>query len=88
LGDLNTWQIQTTNLKEVDVVGIKPGDAVKVYFDAIPGLEIDGKVNRVNGLGVDKQGDIQYTVIIDLSSNDPRLLWNMTARVNFIKSGQ
>jgi HlyD family secretion protein len=88
LGDLNTWQIQTTDLKEVDVVGIKPGDAVKVYFDAIPGLEIDGKVNRVDGLGVDKQGDIQYTVIIDLSGNDPRLLWNMTARVNFIKSGQ
>jgi len=88
LGDLNTWQIQTTDLKEVDVVGIKPREAVKVYFDAIPGLEMDGKVNRVDGLGVNKQGDIQYTVVIDLSGNDPRLLWNMTARVNFIKSGQ
>jgi hypothetical protein len=49
---------------------------------------MDGKVNRVDGLGVNKQGDIQYTVVIDLSGNDPRLLWNMTARVNFIKSGQ
>jgi len=88
LGDLNIWQIQTTDLKEVDVVGIEPGDAVKVYFDAIPGLELDGKVNRVKGLGEDKQGDILYTVIIDLSGNDPRLLWKMTARVNFRKSGQ
>jgi HlyD family secretion protein len=88
LGDLNIWQIQTTDLKEVDVVGIEPGDAVKVHFDAIPGLELDGKVNRIKGLGEDKQGDVLYTVIIDLSGNDPRLLWNMTARVNFIKSGQ
>ena len=88
LGDLNTWQIQTTDLKEVDVVGIKSGDATKVYFDAIPGLELDGKVNRVKGLGVDKNGDILYTVLIDLSGNDPRLLWKMTARVNFVKSGQ
>jgi len=88
LGDLHTWQIQTTDLKEVDVVGIKPGDSTKVHFDAIPGLELDGKVNRVKGLGVDKNGDILYTVLIDLNGNDPRLLWKMTARVNFIKTGQ
>jgi len=88
LGDLNTWQIQTTDLKEVDVVGIKPGDATKVHFDAIPGLELAGKVNRVKGLGEDKHGDILYTVLIDLSGNDPRLLWKMTARVNFVKSIQ
>jgi multidrug resistance efflux pump len=88
LGDLNSWQIQTTDLKEVDVVGIKPGDATKVHFDAIPGLELDGKVNRVNGLGQDKQGDILYTVVIDLNGSDPRLLWKMTARVNFVGSVQ
>ena len=88
LGDLKTWQIQTTDLKEVDVVGIKPGDAAKVHFDAIPGLELDGKVNRVNGLGQDKHGDILYTVLVDLNGNDPRLLWKMTARVNFVKTGQ
>ncbi len=84
LGDLSSWQIQTTDLKEVDVIGIKPGDPVKVHFDAIPNLELDGKVNRVNGLGQDKHGDILYTVVIDLAGNDPRLLWKMTARVNFV----
>jgi HlyD family secretion protein len=88
LGDLNAWQIQTTDLKEVDVIGIKPGDPIKVHFDAIPGLELLGKVNRINGLGQDKHGDILYTVVIDLASNDPRLLWKMTARVNFEKSLQ
>ncbi len=85
LGDLNTWQIQTTDLKEVDVVGIQPGDPVKVHFDAIPDLEMEGKVNRVKGIGEDKHGDILYTVLIDLNGKDPRLLWKMTARVNFVK---
>ena len=85
LGDLNSWQIQTTDLKEVDVIGIKPGDPTKVHFDAIPGLELEGKVNRINGLGQDKHGDILYTVVIDLTGTDPRLLWKMTARVNFEK---
>ena len=88
LGDLNSWQIQTTDLKEVDVIGIKPGDPIKVHFDAIPGLELAGKVNRINGLGQDKHGDILYTVVIDLAGNDPRLLWKMTARVTFEKSLQ
>jgi HlyD family secretion protein len=88
LGDLKSWQIQTTDLKEVDVIGIKPGDPILVHFDAIPGLELAGKVNRINGLGQDKHGDILYTVVIDLAGNDPRLLWKMTARVNFEKSLQ
>ncbi len=88
LGDLSSWQIQTTDLKEVDVIGIKPGEPVKVHFDAIPGLELDGKVNRVNGLGQDKHGDILYTVVIDLAGSDPRLLWKMTARVNFVNAVQ
>jgi hypothetical protein len=72
----------------VDVIGIKPGDMTKVHFDAILDLELDGKVNRVNGLGQDKHGDILYTVVIDLYGNDPRLLWKMTARVNFTKTVQ
>jgi HlyD family secretion protein len=88
LGDLNSWQIQTTDLKEVDVIGIKPSDPTKVHFDAIPDLVLDGKVNRVNGLGQDKHGDILYTVVIDLTGSDPRLLWKMTARVNFTKTVQ
>jgi HlyD family secretion protein len=88
LGDLSSWQIQTTDLKEVDVIGIEPGDPVKVHFDAVPGLELDGKVNRVNGLGQDKHGDILYTVVINLAGSDPRLLWKMTARVNFVNSVQ
>jgi HlyD family secretion protein len=88
LGDLTSWQIETTDLKEEDVVAIKVGSATKVHFDAISDLELDGVVNRIKAIGEDSHDDIVYTVYIDLLEDDPRLLWNMTARVNFLSAEQ
>jgi multidrug resistance efflux pump len=86
LGDTSAWQVETTDLKEVDIVGIAAGQAVKVTFDAIPDLEMKGTVNRIKGYGVTVRGDNTYTVTIDLQGSDPRVLWNMTARVTFPES--
>jgi HlyD family secretion protein len=83
IGDTSAWQVETTDLKEVDIVGIQPGMIVNVRFDAIPDLEIKGVVNRIKGYGITVRGDNTYTVTIDLQQSDPRLLWNMTARVTF-----
>lgn len=83
LADLSKYQVETTDLTELSVVGIKEGSAVKVTFDAITGLELPGKVLRISPLGEDRQGDITYTVYIDLTRQDPRLRWNMTASVVF-----
>jgi hypothetical protein len=35
----------------------------------------------VEGLGITRQGDITYKVIVVLDRQDPRLRWNMTAAV-------
>jgi HlyD family secretion protein len=83
VGDTSAWQVETTDLKEVDIVGIQAGQPVKVRFDAIPELELAGTVNRIKGYGINVRGDNTYTVTIDLTKTDPRLLWNMTARVSF-----
>lgn len=83
IGDTSSWQVETTDLKEVDIVGIEKGVPVKVTFDAIPSLMINGTVNRVKGYGISIRGDNTYIVTIDLQQTDPRLLWNMTARVIF-----
>lgn len=83
LADLTRYQVETTDLTEMSVVGIKEGSPVKVTFDAITGLELPGKVLRISPLGEDKQGDITYTVYIDLTKQDARLRWNMTASVVF-----
>ena len=81
LGDLTRWQIETEDLTEFDAVNVKPGDAVTITFDALPGLEKDGVVKLVRPIGENNRGDIVYTLVIEPSEHDARLLWNMTAVV-------
>lgn len=85
LGDVSAWQVETTDLVELDIVNIHPGDKAVVTFDAIPSLKISGVVNRIKQMGVASKGDTTYTVTIDLDESDPRLLWNMKAFVAFEK---
>jgi len=50
-------------------------------FDAIPALELSGKVTHIKVLGENKQGDITYIVTVTPDRQDERLRWNMTASV-------
>ena len=83
LANSTDWQVETTDLTELNINNIQEGDAVKVTFDAIPGLELSGKVLRIQSLGQNKQGDITYKVTVKLDKQDDRLRWNMTALVAF-----
>ena len=38
---------------------------------------------RIRPIGEDNRGDTVYKVVVAPDSNDPRLLWNMTAVVTF-----
>lgn len=82
LADFSSWRIETDDLTELEVVGIRAGDPVSATFDAIPDLVLPGQVLRIKSIGENKQGDITYTVIVVLNRLDERLLWNMTATVN------
>jgi HlyD family secretion protein len=84
LADLSTWQIETEDLTELDVVGVSRATPVTLTFDAIPDLEMSGTVLYVRPLGADNRGDIVYTVVIDPAQQDRRLLWNMTAVVELL----
>ena len=79
LADFSAWQVETTDLTELNVARIREGAQAAVTFDAIPGLELPGTVSHIRALGENKQGDITYLVTIKLSRQDPRLRWNMTA---------
>jgi len=85
VGDISSWQVETTDLVEQDIVKIQPGDPVTVSVDAIPSLKLPGVVNRIKQMGIASKGDTTYTVTIDLEQSDPRLLWNMKAFVAFEK---
>jgi HlyD family secretion protein len=83
LADTSAWSIETSDLTEFDVVNIQPGDAVRITFDAIPDLTLPGVVTRIRPIGEDNRGDTVYKVVVTPTRNDERLLWNMTAVVEF-----
>ena len=85
LADLTTWEVETEDLTELDIVGILPGAQVDLAFDAIPDLTMTGTVKRVRPIGEDNRGDIVYTVVIDPAQQDARFLWNMTTVVTLQK---
>jgi HlyD family secretion protein len=85
LADVGGWQIETSDLTELNIVKVHEGDAVTVTFDAIPGLELPGKVSRIKGFGENRQGDITYKVVVTPDQQDARLRWNMTATVSIAR---
>jgi len=81
LADLSTWQVETTDVNGLSVTHIHQGDAASISVDALPDLNLTGKVARIGGLGAQQQGDTLYPVVITLDQQDSRLRWNMIATV-------
>jgi HlyD family secretion protein len=81
VADLGAWEVETTDLSEMDVNRIQSGDDAILTFDAIPGLQLPAKVIRVGQLGREYQGETTYGVTLRLSETDVRLRWNMTVMV-------
>lgn len=80
LADLSSLQIQTTDLTEVDVARVKIGDTVKVSFDALPGVDIPGKVIDIALKNASGSG-VYYKVTIALDETPEQLRWGMSAFV-------
>ena len=78
VGDLTEWQVESTDLTELDIVKIEVGDAVLVTFDALPDVEVRGKVKQIRNYGENLRGDVTYKIIVSLDENPEALLWNMT----------
>ena len=81
IADLSAWQIETTDLTELNIASVQEGLPATMTFDALPGLELSGHVSRIKPFGDSRQGDIVYTVVVAPDQRDARLRWNMTAKV-------
>jgi HlyD family secretion protein len=85
LADFSTWQVETTDLTELNIDRVRVGQPAMVRFDAIPDLDVVGRVTSIKPFGENRQGDVVYTVLLSLETPDPRLRWNMTASVTFLE---
>jgi multidrug resistance efflux pump len=83
LADTSSWIIKTTDLTEIDVVGIQDGVPVSVALDAMPGQVFRGSVTSVALDYSERQGDVVYPVSVLLQDTTPGMRWGMTAEVTF-----
>ena len=82
LGDVSLLHVETTDLRETDVVRLREGMPVEVSFDALPDRFFKGTVTRIAPMSNVEQGSTNYKVLVDLIDLDPSLRWGMTAFVN------
>ena len=85
LADLSQWDVQTTDLTELDVVKVKMGQTVTLKVDALPDVKLTGTVKSIRSKYEQKSGDITYTATIALAGTNPQIRWGMTAEVTFPK---
>lgn len=83
LADVSGWKVETSDLNELDVVKVSPGQAVGITADALPGVVMDGAVEQISLTPKTSAGDVTYTVTILVKNPDPSLRWGMTVEVTF-----
>ena len=80
LGDLSTYQIETTDLSERDVTRVQIGQPANVFIEAL-NEEFPGEVIDVDRVSSKIGGDVVFKVTIALDQQPRGLLWGMSADV-------
>jgi HlyD family secretion protein len=83
LDDINEFQVLLA-YTETDAATITPSQKVRLTFDAVPDLELDGSVLSVAPTGTAISGVISYYVTVVLPKGDPRLKSGMTAQAEVL----
>jgi multidrug resistance efflux pump len=83
IADFSHWLVKTTDLTELDVVNLQEGQPVTVTLDALPGVELKGKIQSIGQSYAENQGDIVYEVTVLLTDSHPNMRWGMTTTLAF-----
>lgn len=77
-------KLAQVTINESDIVKVRLGQKATMTFDAIDGLQLTGDVVEINTLGTVTSGVVTYKVKLAFSTNDPRILPNMSVSVDII----
>jgi HlyD family secretion protein len=80
LGDLSSYQIETTDLSERDVTRVQVGQPASIFIEAL-GQDFTGNVIDVDRISTTLGGDVVFKVTIELDDQPKGLLWGMSADV-------
>jgi multidrug resistance efflux pump len=81
--DESSWVVETSDVTELEVVNIQPGQPVTIIADALPDISMEGTVMAVSQSSFTQSGDVLYSVYIELTEVDSRVKWGMTVEVIF-----
>jgi HlyD family secretion protein len=74
-------------IDESQVVELSVGDKTTITLEAVPNLNLTGKVTYINPVGTSNQGVVYYDVLVVLDKADPSILIGATADVT-IQAGE
>jgi multidrug resistance efflux pump len=83
LADTSSWNVETSDVTELEIVNIQEGQNVTFTADALPDVTMNGVVTEISQSSSTQNGDVIYTVKIDADKVDPRVRWGMTVEVIF-----
>lgn len=81
--DLSRLQANIT-VDEADIGDVREGMDVRFSVDAFPDREFEGRVSQVRQQGVNDQGVVSYTVVVQADNPGRQLLPGMTANAEII----
>ena len=84
LGDTGKMHVETTDLRETDVVRLYDGQEVEVTFDSLPEQFFDGIITHIAPVSTTDRGSTNFTVHVEVPQLDENLRWGMTAFVNIL----
>jgi RND family efflux transporter MFP subunit len=83
IGDLETLKAQV-QVNEVDIPNVAIGQKVMLTFSAIDGLNVSGKVEKMDSLGTLTSGVVTFNVTIGFDTLDPRIRPEMSVSASII----
>jgi multidrug resistance efflux pump len=83
MADTSSWNVETSDVTELEVVNVKEGQNVTFTADALPGVTMKGVVSEISQSSYTQNGDVIYTVKIKSDKVDPRVRWGMSVEVTF-----
>ena len=86
LGNTEEMHVETTDLRETDVVHLRNDQKVEVTFDSLPDRIFDGIITHISTVSSSDKGSTNFTVQVDVPQLDENLRWGMTAFVSILLS--
>ena len=78
--------VETTDLRETDVIHLIEGQDVEVSFDSLPDQSFAGIITHIAPVSTSDRGSTNFTVHVEVPHLAESLRWGMTAFVNILVS--